>query len=204
MEERKLISYYREFHTILSSVADGIVTTDLNGIVVKMNSKAKPYWVYLKSIHWQPINKITQQLLGFDNLVSDVLIQQRTLEVNIEIPVKHEATPIVYASVSASPIYNENNVLQGVVLTLHDNTNSTLSAIKIAESEKRYKMLFDNMAQGFALHNLVTDSNGEPKDFLFTDINKTFEEITGLKKEKVLGHTMLELTPNIEQEWIRT
>ena len=205
MEERKLSSYYREFHTILSSVADGIVTTDLNGIVVKMNSKAETLLGIseIDSIG-QPINKITQQLLGFDNLVSDVLIQQRTLEVNIEIPVKHEATPIVYASVSASPIYNENNVLQGVVLTLHDNTNSTLSAIKIAESEKRYKMLFDNMAQGFALHNLVTDSNGEPKDFLFTDINKTFEEITGLKKEKVLGHTMLELTPNIEQEWIRT
>jgi len=205
MEERKLSSYYREFHTILSSVADGIVTTDLDGIVVKMNSKAETLLGIseIDSIG-QPINKITQQLLSLDNLVSDVLIQQRTLEVNIEIPVKHEATPIVYASVSASPIYNENNVLQGVVLTLHDNTNSTLSAIKIAESEKRYKMLFDNMAQGFALHNLVTDSNGEPKDFLFTDINKTFEEITGLKKEEVLGHTMLELIPNIEQEWIRT
>ena len=72
----------------------------------------------------------------------------------------------------------------------------------VRESEERYRSLFNTMAEGFAQHAVICDSEGKPCDYRFLDINPAFERLTGLKREQVVGKTVLEIMPETEPVWI--
>lgn len=42
-------------------------------------------------------------------------------------------------------------------------------------SEERYRSLFSSMTEGFAVHQIILDDEGNPCDYLFLDINPAFE-----------------------------
>ena len=69
-------------------------------------------------------------------------------------------------------------------------------------SKEKYRLLFEEMVEGFALHEIILDDKGVPVDYRFLDINPAFEELTGLKKEMVIGHTVKEIMPGIEDYWV--
>jgi two-component system sensor histidine kinase/response regulator len=59
-----------------------------------------------------------------------------------------------------------------------------LTELKLAEealrnSEERYRTLFDTMAEGFALHEIITDAQGQACDYRFLDINPAFSASRG-------------------------
>jgi PAS domain S-box-containing protein len=68
--------------------------------------------------------------------------------------------------------------------------------------ERRYQQLFENMTEAFALHEIIADRQGCPIDYRFLEVNPAFERITGLKRNDLLGHRVLEVLPNIESHWI--
>ena len=53
--------------------------------------------------------------------------------------------------------------------------------------EKVYADSISNAQCAFAYHEGVFDDAGEMVDYIFLDVNKAFEDITGLKKEDVIG-----------------
>lgn len=71
----------------------------------------------------------------------------------------------------------------------------------IEESELQFRQLFENMVQGFALHEMIYE-NDKPVDYRFVLINKSFERLTGLNASQVIGKTVKQVLPNTEQEWI--
>jgi PAS domain S-box-containing protein len=73
----------------------------------------------------------------------------------------------------------------------------------LRESEERYHSLFENMTEGFALHEVVCDEQGAPCDYRFLDINPAFEELTGLKRDKTVGRLITEVLPGEDSKWIR-
>jgi PAS domain S-box-containing protein len=70
------------------------------------------------------------------------------------------------------------------------------------DSMERYRLLFEEMTEGFALHEIILDENGKPTDYRFLDINPAFERQTGLKRELIIGHTVKEVMPETENYWI--
>lgn len=72
---------------------------------------------------------------------------------------------------------------------------------KTEESEEQLRQLFENMVQGFALHEMIYENN-KPVDYRFVLINKSFERLTGLNALQVIGKTVKQVLPNTEQEWI--
>lgn len=69
--------------------------------------------------------------------------------------------------------------------------------------ERNYRLLFESMLDGFALHEMVYDDRGEPADYRFLDANPAFFSLTGLTEE-VLGKTLLEALPDSDRFWIDT
>ncbi len=65
-----------------------------------------------------------------------------------------------------------------------------------------YKMLFDEMLDGLALHEMLYDKDGRAFDYRFLAINPAFEKITGLNANSIIGKTVLEVLPNTEKYWI--
>lgn len=52
--------------------------------------------------------------------------------------------------------------------------------------ENRLKV-FDNMLEGVAIHEIVYDPSNKAIDYVIIDVNPAYENITGFKREKVLG-----------------
>lgn len=73
---------------------------------------------------------------------------------------------------------------------------------RTVELEQRYKILFNEMPDGFGLHEMIFDKNNKPVDYRFVDLNPAFEALTGLDRKKVIGKTILEIAPDIEKYWI--
>jgi len=69
-------------------------------------------------------------------------------------------------------------------------------------TEQEYRILFREMLDGFALHEIICDAYGQPVDFRTLAVNPAFERITGLHAEDVIGRTLLTVMPNIEHSWI--
>lgn len=73
---------------------------------------------------------------------------------------------------------------------------------KIESNNKNLQSLFDNMQEGFALHEIICNEKGNPMDYAFLDINKKFEQIMNLKKEDIIGRRVKEILPKTENYWI--
>ena len=69
-------------------------------------------------------------------------------------------------------------------------------------SEEKYKTLIKQMQQGLALHEVILNNHGEVIDYRFLEVNESYEKLTGLKKNDVIGKTVLEVLPNTESYWI--
>jgi PAS domain S-box-containing protein len=63
-------------------------------------------------------------------------------------------------------------------------------------SEERHRSLFDGMLEGYALCEMIYE-NGEPRDFVYLDVNPAFEKLTGLKN--VVGKRVTEVLPGIRE-----
>ncbi len=72
----------------------------------------------------------------------------------------------------------------------------------LADSAERNQLLIDSMVEGLALHEIILDEHGAPCDYRFLEVNPAFEILTGLKREDVIGHTVLEVMPGTEPVWI--
>ncbi len=71
--------------------------------------------------------------------------------------------------------------------------------------ENRYRLLFDHMSSGFALHEIVVNENGNPIDYVFLEINSAFETLTGLSRQDVIHKKVTEVLSGIENDpadWI--
>lgn len=72
-------------------------------------------------------------------------------------------------------------------------------------SQSFFQGIIENMISGFAYHKVIKDSDGKPCDYVYLNVNKSFEENTGLKCENIVGRRITEILPNIIDEkfnWI--
>jgi diguanylate cyclase (GGDEF)-like protein/PAS domain S-box-containing protein len=83
-----------------------------------------------------------------------------------------------------------------------DITEITKQEEEKAKLEQQWGKLIKEMPLGFCLRELIFNENGEPVDYRFLSVNDNFEEITGLKREEIIGKTAREIMPNIESTWI--
>lgn len=74
----------------------------------------------------------------------------------------------------------------------------------LQKSEDRYRKLISQMSAGFALHDIICDDQGLPVDYRFIEVNHAFEQLTGIRREMIVGKTVLEVLPNTEKSWIET
>lgn len=73
---------------------------------------------------------------------------------------------------------------------------------KLSKSEERYKALVSEMQQGLVLFQGSDNEEGKIINYKLLDSNASYERLTGLKKEDILGKTLYEIFPNMEKNLI--
>jgi len=72
------------------------------------------------------------------------------------------------------------------------------------QAQHNYQTLFQEMLDGFALHEIICDDQGRPIDYRFLDVNPAFERMTGLLKKDLIGRRVREVLPDTENCWVET
>jgi PAS domain S-box-containing protein len=79
------------------------------------------------------------------------------------------------------PVYDEKRNLVGRRASNRDIT------------EGKYRSLYLLMNEGMALHQIIFDNENNPIDYIILDVNPSFEKITGLEREKIIGKKATEI-----------
>ena len=75
-----------------------------------------------------------------------------------------------------------------------DITEQKRAAKALQESDARFKALFNNINSGLAVYKAINNGN----DFIFHDFNSCAEQIEDIKKEDVLGKSVVESIPRCD------
>lgn len=65
----------------------------------------------------------------------------------------------------------------------------------LQDRERFYELFFDNSLDGLAYCQMLFDTQGQPIDFIYLEVNKNFEKLTGLRN--AAGKKVTELIPEI-------
>jgi PAS domain S-box-containing protein len=191
-----------EFRTILYSIGDAIITTDKKGLICNMNSVAE------KLTGWNETSAKGKSNAEVFRIVNEN--SRETVESPVEMVLKNgivvglaNHTILISKSGkeipiddSGAPIFDKAGKVSGVVLVFRDQTEERAAQKALKESETRYRTLFESMLNGFAYCQMLYDGD-RPIDFIYLEVNKVFESLTGLKN--VTGRKVTEIIPGIRE-----
>jgi PAS domain S-box-containing protein len=128
-------------------------------------------------------------------------LKDNRLVKNVEMGIVKTHGEIIWINVTAVPLPLEG---YGVAVTYGDITERKRAEEALRESEESYRLLFQNLTAGFALHEIILNDDGQPCDYRFLEVNPAFEQLTGLTAETLIGRTVREVLPGTEPYWIET
>lgn len=111
---------------------------------------------------------------------------------------------IIWAGVNGKRIYDETRKSFFIQVSLRDITERINTRMAIVDSERRFRMLFENMTNAFALHEIILNKEGKPVNYKYLDVNPAFERFINKKASDIIGKTVTEVFPGIKQLWIET
>lgn len=123
-------------------------------------------------------------------------IAQNAEQVGAQIPDEH--------SFEMNEIARSFNKMSTRIKLFVDGLEQTIQkrTVQLAESEAKFRLLFENMTTGFALHQMLYDEQGKPSDYRFIEVNPAFEKLTGLQASGVVGKTVRDVIPATEDYWL--
>ena len=192
----------------LNSIGDAVIAADPCGRITRMNPAAERLtgWGFSEAAG-RPMNEVfvilnARTLEPAEDPVQKVCASGATVDLaNDTILVSRDGKRYQIAD-SAAPIRDSSGAIRGVVLVFSDVTERYEAIEALRRREQDYRLLFEGMLEGFALHEILCDESGRPVDYRFLSINPAFEKITGCRASDTVGRTVREILPEIEEEWI--
>jgi PAS domain S-box len=115
----------------------------------------------------------------------------------------HKDGHVVWGLLRSQWIKNQDGSPRLSVTHILDITERKKVEEALRQSEQKYRLLFENMTSGFALHQIVEDENGTPVDLRFLEVNSVFEKNYAVKNEDIKGKGLRETFPNMPDTFVK-
>jgi PAS domain S-box-containing protein len=107
-----------------------------------------------------------------------------------------------YLDFVLQPIRDEAGQVTGVFVEGTDVTTRKAGEVALAESEARYRTLFETVETGFCIIELCFDAHDRAVDYRIVEANPAFERLTG--QYGVTGRWISDFAPGLERHWFDT
>ncbi|HET8542195.1 MAG TPA: ATP-binding protein [Anaeromyxobacter sp.] len=146
-----------------------------------------------------PRNELRQLGRAFGRMALDLGERERRIvDQGAELHAQHDELQVQHEELQAQQreLQSQSDELRAQDERLRDALG------RLRESEARYRKLFENLSEGFAVHEMVWDEAGNPADYRFVEVNPAFERLTGVPRARAVGRRVTEVLPGVEKEWI--
>jgi len=89
-------------------------------------------------------------------------------------------------------------------MAVTDITERVQAKKVLQDSEEKFRLMFNHMVSGSALAEVIFDKKGQPYDYRFLEVNPAFEGLTGIKRHRIIGKTLLEIYTGTEPYWLES
>ena len=203
--EEQLIKSEKKYRQLFETMAQGVVYQDKNGHIILANSAAGELlgltfdqMMQRTSMdpRWKAVDESGKEIQGEEHPSMIALKTGKILKSKVFGIFHPRHKQYVWLSVTAIPLFHpgENEPYQ-VYSTFENITERK-------QLSKDYQLLFNEMMDGFAHHEIIMNQQGEPVDYRFLAVNAAFEQMVDRKAAEIVGKTVLELFPQTEQSWI--
>ena len=131
--------------------------------------------------------------------------------ISVPVVLKNKPFAILTLYSEQKDYFNEEEIklIEGIAMeisyaldSIETENENIKSSEKLSRSELQYRNLINQMQFGLSVHEIILDENGKPVDYLFLDVNPAFEKILNMSREQIVGKTVIELLPGLEDKWI--
>jgi PAS domain S-box-containing protein len=206
LQNAELRQARNELETALEQYTDlydfapvGYVTFDRNGAISAANLTAAGLFGVVRS---ELLGQRLGLLVSDENrhLFTDFLgrVFASDCKQSCEVTLEREGMDPCMVQIEAVPAASGQEC-RAVVADISERKRNELALIA---SEAKYRLLFDNMAEGFALYELLYDDQGTAVDWRILEINDAYVIHTGISRDLIVGRRMSELFPEAIPEYL--
>lgn len=177
--------------SIVNSSDDAIIGKTLDGIITSWNPAAEKVFGYSsKEVTGKSISILIP--LHLQKEEKKILEQIRSGKVVDHYETKRirKDGKIIDVSLIISPIRDSQGNIIGASKILRDITDLKKAEEKLAIREEYFRHTLDNMLEGVQIHDF---------EWRYTYVNKALVRFSHYSKEELLGHSLMEKYPGIEQ-----
>lgn len=181
------------------SYAVKLLVNGESGEIINANNAACEFYGYtiehLKTMNISETNSLTHQ-----EIAQRMVLAKTSQRPYFEFQHRLSSGEHREVEVFSSPIrINDQMYLHSII---NDVTQRKEIEEKLIQSEQKYKLLFTSMKDAFSHQSILCDELGTPIDYRFITANPSFEMMTGLKSEAIIGKTATEVLPYVDKSMI--
>ncbi|MBF0594158.1 MAG: EAL domain-containing protein [Candidatus Omnitrophica bacterium] len=195
----KLKNAERHWETILLSMGEGIIFTNKDGRIIRVNRSAEDLCgINEAALLERNINEVfyftndkTEQDQTID--LNTFLIQCTSLKQVVHWKMQDKDGNAHNFVVSITMMRSSDGIIESIIFTFK-NASKDLATLKaLSDSEERFRSFYLNMNEGVALHKLVCDRDGNPVNYVILDVNPRYQDILALRWQDVVGKLSTEV-----------
>ncbi len=174
---------------LMEASRDGIAIIDQQHRVIEANRR------FAEMLGYSPGEVPGLRTWDFDAIMSEAEVRREfadLAQVSATFETRHRRKDGTVFEVEVSATGTSIDNANMVITVCRDITQRKAAERALRDSEARFHTLFENMAEGVALHELIRDADGRPVDYRIVEVNRAYEAILGLDRARVLGCTARE------------
>ncbi|MFW6030174.1 MAG: PAS domain-containing protein, partial [Halanaerobiales bacterium] len=103
----------------------------------------------------------------------------------------------------SNKLVDDRGLNSDIYIGTHLDVTKQKEAETLAKATKeQIRVLIDQMNQGYALHEMITDENGKSIDFVYLDMNDIFENMAYHSRNQLIGKKASEVNPSRYEKMI--
>jgi len=183
-----------EYRALVENINEVLYTLDIQGNITYVSPAVERFTSYKVG---DLIGKPFTSIIYPDDLPAVLDSYNRLMNGQLE-PLEYRVLDkdgqIIFVCSSSQPIYKDGQI-EGVTGLITDITDRKKIEEELWESELRYHELVNNSKNGVAIYEAAADC----EDFIFKDLNRAAESIDNIKKEDIIGKSILQIFPGIRE-----